>query len=201
MWENTAGMASLFVDGAMRVRCQGKGIGWAFSWNGNFVLGDRRTASAEFTSILTCVKLWERVISNGDVKMVYEDKKCKINSEVTIGWPWFKMAELDGENDMGELLFLVEGGFRYVSKSKNLFLAQLLLRIVCRKMFCFAYKLRKCSAYDLRFGISSLSSSNRNVYSVYHLQEKPSFRLHNKTVRVLLFDAFLVIFPIFLRSI
>ena len=71
--------------GAMRVRCQGKGIGWAFSWNGNFVLGDRRTASAEFTSILTCVKLWERVISNGDVKMVYEDKKCKINSEVAIG--------------------------------------------------------------------------------------------------------------------
>ena len=97
MWENTAGMASLFVDGAMRTQCQGEGIGWAFSWDGLFVLGDRRDAKAEFTSILICVKLWEKIISNGEVRMVYEDKKCKNNSEVSIAWPWFKMAELDGQ--------------------------------------------------------------------------------------------------------
>lgn len=97
MWNNTDGMASLFVDGSMRVRSQGHRLGWMNTWDGRFVLGDTGQVSSDVTCILTCVRLWTKTMSEEEVKMAHEDKKCEKNDGVTVAWPWFKMADLYGK--------------------------------------------------------------------------------------------------------
>lgn len=96
MWENTAGMASLFIDGAMRVRVQGKLIGTLVMWDGVLHLGDRRVNNTSIICSLTCVRLWKRAITEGEVKMEHENKKCKDHERTAMTWPLFKRAQLDG---------------------------------------------------------------------------------------------------------
>lgn len=89
-------MASLFVDGAMRVRGHGKLIGTKFSWDGVLFLGGNRDVSASATCILTCARLWERAIKERELTMVYADKKCENHDEVFMTWPLLKRADLQG---------------------------------------------------------------------------------------------------------
>lgn len=98
MWENTAGMASLFVDGAMRVRAQGKLVrGGRISLDGLFILGDGRNSDSDFSCILTCVRLWEGTMEEEEVKLAFDDKKCEDNDGVSVAWPWFELAQLEHE--------------------------------------------------------------------------------------------------------
>lgn len=96
MWENTAGTTSLFIDGAIRVRSQGKLIGTFVKWDGILILGDRREFSAPSILFLTCVRLWNRAINEGEVKTEYGNKKCKNHELACMTWPLFKRAHLEG---------------------------------------------------------------------------------------------------------
>lgn len=95
MWENTAGMVSLFIDGAMRVRGQGKFIGRFVKWDGVLYLGDKRVFALSAVS-LSCVRLWKGAITEAEVKMEYANKKCENHELASMTWPLFKRAHLQG---------------------------------------------------------------------------------------------------------
>lgn len=88
-------MASLFIDGAMRVRGQGKLIGSFVKWDGVLYLGDKGVF-ASFIVTLTCVRLWKGAITEGEVKMEYANKKCENHEWASMTWPLFKRANLQG---------------------------------------------------------------------------------------------------------
>ncbi|KAL9987715.1 hypothetical protein ACROYT_G002065 [Oculina patagonica] len=95
MWENTAGTVSLFIDGAMRVRGQGKFIGRFVKWDGVLYLGDKRVFALSAVS-LSCVRLWKGAITEAEVKMEYANKKCENHKLASMTWPLFKRAHLQG---------------------------------------------------------------------------------------------------------
>lgn len=96
MWENEADTASLFVDGTIRVRGQGKLIESFISWDGILHLGDKRDVAALSNCILTCVRLWKGAITEGEVKTEYGRKKCDNHEQVSMTWPLFKRGYLTG---------------------------------------------------------------------------------------------------------
>lgn len=96
MWENTADTTSLFVDGAIRVRAQGKRIASSISWDGALHLGDDRNVASLSNCILTCVRLWKGAITEDEANLEYGKKKCDNHEQVSMTWPLFKRGNLTG---------------------------------------------------------------------------------------------------------
>ena len=96
MWENRGGMASLFVDNARRERVQGKLVGFTFPWDGVLIFGDQKADSRLSKCTLTCLRFWEGVITDEEVKRAYGDKKCNNKRTASMMWPLFKRADFQG---------------------------------------------------------------------------------------------------------
>lgn len=96
MGDNTADATSLFVDGGIRVRAQGKCIPSSISWDGALQLGDDRDVASLSSCTLTCVRLWKGAITEDEAKLEYEKKKCDNHEQVSMTWPLFKRGNLTG---------------------------------------------------------------------------------------------------------
>lgn len=114
MWETNTDKTSLFLDGAIRARGQGKRIESSISWDGVLHLGDDRDVTAFSNCILTCVRLWKGAMTEAEVNLEYGKKKCDDHERVSITWPLFKRGNLIGSQCcMDKFLILGRRGFRY----------------------------------------------------------------------------------------